>query len=314
MTIAWVLSLLAYVYLVKECGKFHLFMFSIPLFFFLLSNWKADDNINWRLSIAIRYPFICFIIVLLSYFGESYLLSSALEDFPDSLEGRQQLLSFLFILTLFTGDRLSITKQTGQVIYFAVIGCTCLLIWRIYNEGIVFSIVIGICSIIWLFFSKKKNNFFEKLQHEALTNPTSKASDQFWFSCFNNTELSEKLRWKAFDRIKEEDKIVDFFESYPSVRDHFSKLKSSKIEYPHLLGKVKKWNNRIRLFSYLSETQKLKCIDECDDKLFLENSLLMNEVEIKLTKNDNSTKSFFERYCIKIDLIWNQSNSPSLLK
>lgn len=319
LTIAWVLTLTAYIILCKECGKIHVILFALPFLFYVFSSWKLDNSFDFRQNLAIRFPIFNIFIILISFFITPYLQDFAVERFPGQFEVRQQIFSLLFILTLFAGKNLSPTKLAKQLLNMAIIVCTVVLIWRIYEVSIIYSTLIGIVALILSMFPRKSESFITKLHKEAAALKSSKASDNFWICCFNDSELSEELRWKAFDHINNEDILTDFFINHISGRTHFTNssnpqsiiknttaISITKIEevneYPKLFIKIKKWENRLRLFLYFTEHQKLKCIDECDDMQFLEKALTMGNVNIELSeRNQNPKQIFFDNICNKMN-------------
>jgi hypothetical protein len=274
-----------------------------------------------RQNIAARFPLFNIFVILFSFFITPYLQDFAVAQFPGQFEGRHQIFSLLLIVTLFAGKNISLTNLAKQLFNIAIAICTVVLICKIYTASIIYATIIGFGALVLSMFARKSESFITKLHKEAAILKNSKASDNFWIYCFNDSKLSEELRLKAIDHIKNEDILTDFFLNHISFRNLFTNysnqqsriditpgLAINKIgevnEYPKLFKKILKWENRLRLFSYFTQHQKLKSIDECDDMQFLEKALTIGNVKVELSeRNHNSKQNYFYHICNKMNFI-----------
>jgi hypothetical protein len=65
----------------------------------------------------------------------------------------------------------------------------------------------------------------------------------------------------------------------------------------------------------MSEDQQLKCIDDCEDREFLEGTLRNDHIQIASEEAlENELSGIFDKSCIKIVSLWDRKNSASLLK
>lgn len=266
--IIWMVVIMVYSIYFDSFGQIHILFFLILLFYALSLNWKILNNAHHQIIMAALYPFMGIIITITSVLLIAYIPETRQWTLQNQLGFVPISFVTLILLSVYMGGSLSLSKITLQLYNGTYILISLILIWKTYESNLFTSFLILAIYVIFIF-SIKQISFLNKVQINAILNHKL-ASDDFWIRCYKNPELGENLRLKSIEMISDEKILINYFLKDKGVRKYLSEKGTQ------LLNKVKKWENRLQIMSFLSDSQRFRCIEECDDVEFL-NTILKND-------------------------------------